>query len=62
MIKSYSVSNTKDEFILGMKDLLNKLIHENLTTIIDEGNANLVDRCRMSLFIYFVLYIASTMD
>lgn len=59
MFKVYSISNTKDEFVIGIKNQLNELIKNNLAAIIDEGNQNLIDRCRTSCFQYFVLYIAA---
>ena len=58
MIKAYSVSNTKDDFVLGIKDCLDHIIEENLDTIVEVGNKNLCDRTRNSLFTYFVLFIA----
>ena len=62
MIKAYSVSNTKDPFVLGVKDNLNGLINENLQTIVDCGNGNLVDRVRNSVYTYFVLFIAKSIE
>ena len=59
MFKVYSISNTKDEFVIGIKNQLNELIKNNLAAIIDEGNQNLIDRCRTSLYQYFTLYIAA---
>ena len=59
MFKVYSISNTKDPFVIGVKEQLTKLIKTNLSLIIDEGNKNLIDRCKTSIYNYFVLYIAA---
>jgi len=59
MFKVYAISNTKDKFVLDTKAQLDNLIKTNLSTIIDEMNQNLVDRCRSSLYQFFVLYIAA---
>ena len=59
MFKVYSISNTKDDFVVKIKDELTKLIKKNANTILDEGNANIVDRAKASCFNYFVLYIAA---
>ncbi len=62
MLKVYSVSNTKDQFVLSVKDNLNDLIKDNLQTIVDCGNSNLLDRVKNSIFCYFVLFIAKTIE
>ena len=62
MIKAYSVSNTKDNFILAIKDHLQKLIHENLTSIVEETNANMCDRVKNSLYTYLVLFIGTSIE
>ena len=62
MIKTYSVSNTKDPFVIAVKDNLTGLIKENLQTIVDCGNGNLVDRVKNSIYTYFVLFIAKTIE
>ena len=62
MIKAYSVSNTKDTFILAIKDHLQKLIHENLTSIVEETNANMCDRVKNSLYTYVVLFIGTSVE
>lgn len=62
MLKVYSVSNTKDQFVLSVKDNLDNLIKENLQTIIDCGNGNLRDRVKNSLYCYLVLFIAKTIN
>lgn len=60
MIKVYSVSNTRDVNILKLKENLTLLIKKNVKSIAQEGNANMVDRVRNSLYVYIVLYTSST--
>lgn len=59
MIKTYGISNTNDIFINSMKDQLTQLVKLNLEGILDETNMSSIDRCRTSIYIYLVLYIAA---
>ena len=59
MFKVYAISNTKDKFVLDTKAQLDKLIRNNLQGILDEMNQNLLDRARVSIYQFLVLYIAA---
>lgn len=59
MFKVYSISNTKDDFVIKIKEQLTALIKVNSNAILDEGNANLLDRAKTSLYCYFILYAAA---
>ena len=59
MFKAYAISNTKDKFVLDTKAQLDKLIRNNLQGILDEMNQNLLDRARVSIYQFLVLYIAA---
>jgi hypothetical protein len=62
MIELYSVSNTKNEIILKIKKLLEDIIKDNAENILKEGNRNMLDRIKTSLYIYLVLFIAKNIE
>lgn len=62
MIKLYQISNTKNDLVLKIKDNLAKLISANSGQILKEGNANMLDRVKNSLFVYLVLFIAKNSE
>jgi hypothetical protein len=62
MINLYSISNTKNEIILKIKNLLEQIIKENSESILKEGNKNMVDRVKTSLYVYLVLFIAKNIE
>jgi hypothetical protein len=62
MIELYSISNTKNEIILKIKKLLEFIIMENADNIVKEGNKNMLDRIKTSLYIYLVLFIAKNIE
>lgn len=59
MYKVYSISNTNDKFVLTVKQELTELIKNNSKEILDEGNANIIERAKSSIYNYFILYIAA---
>jgi phosphopentomutase len=62
MINLYSISNTKNEIILKIKDLLERIVNENAESILKEGNKNMIDRVKTSLYTYLVLFIAKNIE
>jgi len=62
MIKLYGVSNTKNETILAIKELLTEVIVQNTANILKEGNQNMVDRVKNSLYVYLVLFISKNIE
>jgi hypothetical protein len=62
MINLYSVSNTKNEIIIKIKALLEEIIKENSDNILKEGNKNMLDRVKTSLYYYLVLFIAKNIE
>jgi ribosomal protein L30E len=62
MINLYSISNTKNEIILKIKDLLEQIVTENSESILKEGNKNMIDRVKTSLYTYLVLFIAKNIE
>jgi hypothetical protein len=62
MINVYSISNTKDEIILNIKKLLEEIIKSNDKNILKEGNKNMLDRVKNSLYRYLVLFIAKNVE
>jgi hypothetical protein len=62
MIDLYSISNTKNEIIINIKKLLEEVIVENAENIVKEGNKNMLDRIKTSLYIYLVLFIAKNIE
>jgi hypothetical protein len=62
MINLYSISNTKNEIILKIKELLEQIISENAESILKEGNKNMLDRVKTSLYVYLVLFIAKNIE
>ena len=59
MYKVYSISNTNDKFILTIKRELSDLVKNNSKEILDEGNANIIERAKSSIYNYLILYIAA---
>lgn len=59
MFRVYSISNTNNDFLNVLKNQLSKLVKLNAKAIIDESNGSLVDRCKTSLYNFFILYIAA---
>jgi hypothetical protein len=62
MINLYSVSNTKNEIILKIKSLLEDIILSNSESILKEGNKNMLDRVKTSLYFYLVLFTAKNVE
>jgi hypothetical protein len=62
MFELYSVSNTKNEIILKIKSLLEEIILKNSENILKEGNKNMLDRVKTSLYFYLVLFIAKNVE
>lgn len=62
MIKLYGVSNTKNDAIINLKQELNDLIVKSSKAILTEGNSNMVDRVKNSLYVYLVLFIAKNIE
>jgi ribosome-binding ATPase YchF (GTP1/OBG family) len=62
MFDLYSISNTKNEIILKIKALLEEIVSENTENILKEGNANMLDRIKTTLYYYLVLFIAKNIE
>jgi hypothetical protein len=62
MFDLYSISNTKNEIILKIKSLLEGIVSENAENILKEGNANMLDRIKTTLYYYLVLFIAKNIE
>lgn len=59
MYKVYSISNTNDQSILTIKQELSDIVKNNSKEILDEGNSNIIERAKSSIYNYFILYIAA---
>jgi hypothetical protein len=62
MVNLYSISNTKNEIILKIKSLLEDVIKSNSDSILKEGNKNMLDRVKNSVYVYLVLFIAKNVE
>jgi hypothetical protein len=62
MINLYSISNTKNQIIIKIKELLEQIIKDNADSILKEGNKNMIDRVKTSLYVYLVLFIAKNIE
>jgi hypothetical protein len=62
MFDLYSISNTKNEIILKIKSLLEEIVSANSEDILKEGNANMLDRIKTTLYYYLVLFIAKNIE
>lgn len=61
-VKAYSISNTRVETILYLKEQITKLVLDNQEDILKEGNANMLDRFKSSVYIYLVLFISRNIE
>lgn len=59
MYKVYSISNTNDKLVLAIKQELSDLVKNNSKEILDEGNSNIIERAKSSIYNYLILYIAA---
>jgi hypothetical protein len=62
MFNLYSISNTKNDIVLKIKELLEDIIKTNSENILKEGNKNMLDRVKTSLYFYLVLFIAKNIE
>jgi hypothetical protein len=62
MFDLYSISNTKNDIILKIKTLLEDIVKENSENVLKEGNVNMLDRVKTTLYYYLVLFIAKNIE
>lgn len=62
MLKMYSVSNTKEETVIYIKNKLNDLMKANVASILKETSGTTVDKFRSSIYTYLVLFTAKYIE
>jgi hypothetical protein len=58
----YSVSNTKNDTVIAIKQLLDDIITANQKDILQEGNKNMLDRVKNTFYTYMILFTSANIE